>query len=142
MGALKKATMAKARRRCRTTGHHRRLAAGVRQVVAHVARIVRGDLLHKLGRTQEASAEFTRAPDSSGQPLFQAGGFTTDHRSPMKERWGGWYVTGTHGSQLHMGNTFVEKPAAEPAYLDMASGANITDLSRRFDTDVGKRQMP
>ena len=75
-------------------------------------------------------------PDSSGQPLFQAGGFTTDHRSPMKERWGGWYVTGTHGSQLHMGNTFVEKPAAEPAYLDMASGANITDLNRRFDTDA------
>ena len=31
------------------------------KVVAHVARIVRGDLLHKLGRTQEASAEFTRA---------------------------------------------------------------------------------
>ncbi|MEO8130047.1 MAG: hypothetical protein ABI822_23290 [Bryobacteraceae bacterium] len=73
-------------------------------------------------------------PDSSGQPLFQAGGFITDHRSPMKERWGGWYVTGTHGSQLHMGNTFVEKPAADPTGLDLTAGANITDLSRRFDT--------
>ncbi len=74
--------------------------------------------------------------DSSGQVLFQAGGFSTDHRSPMKERWGGWYVTGKHGSQLHMGNTFVEKPNVEPASLDMAGGANITDLKWRFNSQA------
>src|SRR3954449_8375446 len=40
--------------------------------------------------------------ERSGMPLFQAGGFVTDHRSPLAQRWGGWYVTGTHGTaQAH-----------------------------------------
>ena len=33
-------------------------------------------------------------PDRNGMPIFQAGSFITDHRSLLKERWGGWYVTG------------------------------------------------
>jgi hypothetical protein len=33
-----------------------------------------------------------------------ATGFTTDHRSPFAERWGGWFVTGDHGQSRHMGN--------------------------------------
>jgi hypothetical protein len=33
-----------------------------------------------------------------------ANGFTTDHRSPFAERWGGWFVTGEHGQSRHMGN--------------------------------------
>ena len=33
-----------------------------------------------------------------------ANGFTTDHRSPFIERWGGWFVTGAHGQSRHMGN--------------------------------------
>ena len=36
----------------------------------------------------------------------QAGGtpsFVTGHDSPLHERWGGWYVTGTSGKQTHMG---------------------------------------
>lgn len=36
-----------------------------------------------------------------------ANGFTNDHRSPFGERWGGWYVTGDHGSTGHMGNVAV-----------------------------------
>jgi hypothetical protein len=42
-------------------------------------------------------------PDRSGYPLFQAGTKTTDHRSPVADRWGGWYVTG-HATGKHMGN--------------------------------------
>ena len=30
--------------------------------------------------------------------------FMTDHRTPLSGRWGGWYVTGTTGSQTHLGN--------------------------------------
>ena len=37
-----------------------------------------------------------------------AGTFRTDHTSPFAERWGGWYVTGTHGKQTHMGNWVAE----------------------------------
>lgn len=33
-----------------------------------------------------------------------ANGYTTDHRSPLVERWGGWFVTGAHGQSRHMGN--------------------------------------
>jgi hypothetical protein len=33
-----------------------------------------------------------------------ANGFTTDHRSLLSERWGGWFVTGQHGQSRHMGN--------------------------------------
>ncbi|MDQ6677800.1 MAG: hypothetical protein M3Z09_10945 [Acidobacteriota bacterium] len=65
-------------------------------------------------------------PDNSGMPLFQAGTFVTDHRSALKERWGGWYVTGTTGSQIHMGNAFVTNPGA-PENLS-ADGTNVTDL--------------
>ena len=33
-----------------------------------------------------------------------ANGFVADHRSPVAERWGGWYVTGQPGPLRHMGN--------------------------------------
>jgi hypothetical protein len=36
-------------------------------------------------------------PDETGMPLFHAGSFVTSDRSPLEERWGGWYVTGNHG---------------------------------------------
>ncbi len=65
--------------------------------------------------------------DASGMPVTAMGSFLTDHRSPLKDRWGGWYVTGTHGSQTHMGN-------ANPNRPDF-SGDNVTDLKRYIDTD-------
>ncbi|HXS95172.1 MAG TPA: hypothetical protein VN736_11240 [Candidatus Limnocylindrales bacterium] len=72
--------------------------------------------------------------DRTGMPLFNAGGFVTDHRSPLSQRWGGWYVTGTHGSQRHMGNVFVEE-RDHPDALDREKGANVTDLHGRIDID-------
>ncbi len=50
----------------------------------------------------------------SPDPNAYATGFVTDHRSPLGERWGGWYVTGTAGPVFHMGNvevTDVEEPS-------------------------------
>ena len=72
--------------------------------------------------------------ERSGMPLFNAGGFVTDHRSPLSQRWGGWYVTGTHGSQRHMGNVFVED-RDHPDELDREKGANVTDLKGRIDIE-------
>ena len=72
--------------------------------------------------------------ERSGMPLFNAGGFVTDHRSPLSQRWGGWYVTGTHGSQRHMGNIFVED-RDHPDVLDREKGANVTDLKGRIDIE-------
>ena len=71
--------------------------------------------------TCHASTATGRAPghlvrsvftDRLGLPILSAGSFRTDHASPFKERWGGWYVTGTHGDQEHMGNWVVREPAA------------------------------
>ena len=43
----------------------------------------------------------------SPDPNAYATGFVTDHRSRLVDRWGGWYVTGTHGDTAHMGNVEV-----------------------------------
>ena len=71
-------------------------------------------------------------PDAEGLPLLQAGWFQTDHTSPFRERWGGWYVTGTHGVMRHMGNTWVRDPGS-PDQLDVETGANVTRLSDRVN---------
>jgi len=71
--------------------------------------------------------------DRIGQPILKAGTFLTDHTSPFKERWGGWYVTGTHSAMRHLGNSFLDDPAGDPGKFVAAAGANVTDLSRRFD---------
>ena len=80
-------------------------------------------------------------PDDTGLPLFHAGFFTTTDRSPIEERWGGWYVTGVHGNQLHMGNLIVrDLPPAVPGIntsqvkIDRNKGSNITDLTAFLDT--------
>ena len=79
-------------------------------------------------------------PDPRGIPVFNAGMFTTTDQSPLPERWGGWYVTGTHGGQVHMGNLIADVPPGLPGInknkvpLDRSSGANVTDLCTRVDT--------
>ena len=73
--------------------------------------------------------------DDDGLPLLAHGSFRTDHASPLAERWGGWYVTGTSGNQKHMGNTIFHETAA-PAASDNAPGVNLTDLNDRFKTSL------
>jgi hypothetical protein len=75
----------------------------------------------------------------SGTQALKAAAFLTGQESPLKDRWGGWYVTGTHGRQTHMGNVVVEDPE-HPDQLNRVAGANITDLSKFFD--VSKYLIP
>ncbi|MCA9228984.1 MAG: hypothetical protein KDA47_25380, partial [Planctomycetales bacterium] len=70
--------------------------------------------------------------DARGLSLLAAGTYRTTHASPFGERWGGWYVTGTHGSMRHMGNVLASRH--EPENLDRESGANVLELSDRFRT--------
>ncbi|MBL0161675.1 MAG: hypothetical protein IPP47_32140 [Bryobacterales bacterium] len=72
-------------------------------------------------------------PDAAGFPMGTVGSFVTDHRSPFAERWGGWYVTGTHGKARHMGNVVVKDPG-KPEALDREAGANVTSLQGLVDT--------
>ncbi len=68
-------------------------------------------------------------PDRTGNPIFSAGSYVTSDQSPLGERWGGWYVTGKHGGQFHMGNMVAQSEAA-PQQTDWAKGGNLTDLSK------------
>ena len=60
-------------------------------------------------------------------------GFTSDHRSPFSQRWGGWYVTGDTGGAAHMGNVPVmpedqgKSKLADPL-RPLASLAGLFDL--------------
>ncbi len=71
---------------------------------------------------------------ASGYPLFTVGGYMNDHNSPMKERFGGWYVTGTTANAVHMGNQ-VLREGDVPESLRLADGANVNDLNTRFSTN-------
>jgi hypothetical protein len=69
----------------------------------------------------------------TGTQAVQTESFITSQQSPLSQRWGGWYVTGTHGAQTHMGNVVVQDKE-HPEQLDRAAGANITDLSKHIST--------
>jgi hypothetical protein len=69
--------------------------------------------------------------DWQGNPLLASGSYRTDHTSPLAERWGGWYVTGTSGTQKHMGN-MISRATTRPAEIDNAGGVNVLDLKDRF----------
>ena len=58
----------------------------------------------------------------SGTQAIETDSFITGHETPLKDRFGGWYVTGKHGRQLHMGNVFVDD-TVHPDQLDRAAGA-------------------
>ena len=87
---------------------------------------------HAIPKTLGVPGLVTRSvhPDRTGMPIFRAGSFFTDHRSPLEQRWGGWYVTGTHGAARHMGNRFTVDQAGT---LEPPPGADVTSLNRFFD---------
>lgn len=70
--------------------------------------------------------------DAGGQPIYRLGTHLTDDTSPFAERWGGWYVSGSHGRQRHMGNCWIADEEVSEE-LDTESAANLTDLSTKFD---------
>ena len=70
--------------------------------------------------------------DASGMPAFRGAQRITDHRTPFEERWGGWYVTGTHADMRHIGNA-VGHDSAHPELLDLHDTQNITSLAKKFD---------
>ena len=72
-------------------------------------------------------------PAADGMPAFRGQAMITDDRSAFDQRWGGWYVTGTHGSMTHMGNAVGHDPA-RPQLLDTQGTQNLTSLDKKFDT--------
>lgn len=71
-------------------------------------------------------------PDSTGMPASRANNPTTDQRTPIQDRWGGWYVTGQTGGMNHKGNA-VLKDLAHPDLLETRGTQNLTSLAGKFD---------
>lgn len=72
-------------------------------------------------------------PAEDGQPITKAGSAVTDDTTPMEERWGGWYITGTHGKARHRGNQIATETQYD-ATIDEEAGANQRNLPPRVDT--------
>jgi len=91
---------------------------------------------HSSSRTDGVPGLLVRSlfVDQSGQPILSEGSYTVDHRTPLEQRWGGWYVTGTHGAQVHLGNLVLPDGKA-PRPIENQAGQNVTDLSDRFHVD-------
>jgi hypothetical protein len=71
-------------------------------------------------------------PDAEGMPAFRGAQALTDDRTHFEERWGGWYVSGTHGDQRHRGNA-VGHDRQHPDVLDTAGTQNLISLAKKFE---------
>ena len=116
-----------------------------------------GTVFYTLPQTPTATPELTRTDqclachlswDTLGTPGFQvlsvaplsadpnayATGFVSDHRSPLEQRWGGWFVTGDVGPVPHMGNVEVTDVAEPEATLGQVP-PQFESLTGVFDLD-------
>jgi hypothetical protein len=68
---------------------------------------------------------------ADGSPMLIYGGSMVDHRTPIEDRWGGWYVTGSPFVSLsrvhHLGNAVIG-PQGDPKAME--------SLPARIDTGV------
>ena len=85
-------------------------------------------ICHASPKTKGVPGYFIRSvfPQTNGHPELSLGSRTVDHGTPFVERWGGWFVTGTHGGMRHHGNMVVT--SADPLDVDLEKGANCTQL--------------
>lgn len=93
---------------------------------------------HASTRTQNVPGYLVRSvfADGSGYPILGSGTYNTDHTSPMEQRWGGWYVTGTHGKTKHMGNVLYDKDDIRGNRELSGMGSNITSLDSLVSTSA------
>jgi hypothetical protein len=89
---------------------------------------------HASAKTMGVPGHLVRsfATDENGAVDMTSGTSLVNHRTPIVDRWGGWYVTGDSGKQHHRGNVFGKAAFArhekEPGYL-----GNQSELKRFFD---------
>lgn len=72
---------------------------------------------------------------ADGNLVSHEGWILTSERTPLRSRWGGWYVTGSHGDQVHLGNLIVRDVAALQD-LDSLRIGNLADLDGFVDTSA------
>ncbi len=89
---------------------------------------------HASSKTMGVPGHIVRSyeTDEKGIVDLASGTSLVNHRTPLDERWGGWYVTGTHGHQTHRGN-LVGKKAFERQVKTPNRDGNVTNLNSYFD---------
>lgn len=89
---------------------------------------------HASARTMGVPGHLVRSfqTDETGMVDLLTGVDPVNHRTPLSDRWGGWYVTGQHGSQTHRGNLVGKEAFAKQEKLPNHLG-NLGELSRFFD---------
>lgn len=92
-------------------------------------------ICHGSSQTKEVPGHVVRSvfSDAAGLPVLSSGTYRVDQTTPLKNRWGGWYVTGTHGDQQHLGNLIV-RGRMDRDRVDNSAGLNLVTLEGRFDT--------
>ena len=85
---------------------------------------------HATHRTQGVPGYLVRSiyPDRSGRPRSGSRSYVTDHTTDFSRRFGGWYVSGQHGSLRHLGNALAVDPL-DPERVDSEAGAKQGLLS-------------
>ena len=95
-------------------------------------------LCHASSQTKNVPGHLVRSvyPDRGGEPIFSLGTMRVDQTTPLNRRWGGWYVTGTHGKQTHLGNLIINNRNDRDTIAKNPEGLNIKDLKSFFDTSA------
>lgn len=73
-------------------------------------------------------------PKPDGTPNFSAGYIAVDHRIPLEQRWGGWFVSGSTGSVVTRANSIAPDPE-NPTELDTSDSHNLTSLASKVNLD-------
>ena len=83
---------------------------------------------HLSQNTQNVPGMLTFTTQSIPQDKYSyASGFQTDHRTPIPERWGGWFVTGQAGG-LHLGNTEVPQFSHQRTFSDLPAKGTLLEV--------------
>ena len=93
---------------------------------------------HASGNTRDIPGMLVRSEhaDQDGQLALAWGTHLTVPSSPIEERWGGWYVSGTHGDIPHMGNKVTKKIDDGEYRYNASHGQNVEDLSDYINTSA------
>jgi hypothetical protein len=89
---------------------------------------------HASAKTMGVPGHLVRSffTDENGVVDLVSGTSLVNHRTPLAERWGGWYVTGNTGKQRHRGNLFSSDAEDEKEKL-ATHEHNRTNLAGFFD---------
>jgi hypothetical protein len=71
--------------------------------------------------------------DTAGELVSHEAWILTTQATALRSRWGGWYVTGRHGDQVHLGNIVVER-AEDLQDLESLRVGNVDELGGLLDT--------